>query len=116
MANFIVKTHNNRNLVIEADDLVVGVDEYLFYTAHKILASVPKHPSILAVLEEDAEADDYYVDYDDSDEDETDDVCLDCRLEEFLDSDSFVDTVLRIVNAWREANDEDLPKEAEVTD
>jgi hypothetical protein len=92
MPEYIVKTFKNRNLVIEADHFeATNGALYSFFKEGILVASVPVH-AVFAVVEEVAFREDFYS-VDDLDEDDTDDVCKDCRFSEFLDSEEFFNTV-----------------------
>lgn len=132
MAKFTVLTFNDRNLVIEADRYAEDSGSYQFLSGGTVVASVPRSPSIFAVINQEAEGSDFYfADHQDDDtfappvcecegtpefDDETDDVCLDCRFEEFLESQEFYNAVADIVCEMTGITGEDEPKGAEVTD
>ena len=132
MAKFTVISHDDHNLVIEADSVSHTQNgDFTFSTEGKTVAVVPISPAIFAVVNQEAEvADFYFADHQDDDTyappvcecectpefgDETDDVCLDCRFEEFLDSQEFYNAVADIVCQVLGINDAD-PEGAEVTD
>jgi hypothetical protein len=62
MSTFIVKTTQNRNLVIEADSFFNNRDGVYVFTNEDgdVVAEVPINPNILAVVEQDAEQEDFY--------------------------------------------------------
>lgn len=129
MPKYVVKTQNDRNLVIEADRLNVGSsEEYLFENKTEdgrinIVASVNRH-AVIAVIEDKADLCDYYYsdhELDDrfhgdsghsnlarsaADPVETDDVCTDCRNEELFESQEFFDAVFDLIQLWHEGPDE----------
>jgi len=109
MANYTVKTTDNRNLVIEADSYALDYTQtaYTFTKGDKTVATVPASPYVFAiVLDDNVESDHYYVyDWNEEDEkeaeiDEADDVCLGCRFKEFLESEEFFSEVWDIVEAY----------------
>lgn len=106
MPDFIVTTVSDRNLIIKADKFGPSGDGgYAFFTNGEIVAIVPHSPEILAIAEYDEafQADFYtYDDPEDEDEIETDDVCLDCRFAEFLESQEFASAVLDYVQIWHD--------------
>jgi len=120
MAKYTVKTTDNRNLVIEADSY--GLDytrtSYEFTKDGNKVAAIPASPYVFAILLNDVEESDYYWVYDWNEEEnkenetetETDDVCLDCRFKEFLESEEFFNEVYEIVEAYHSPDDyEDVP-------
>ena len=132
MAKFTVLTFNDRNLVIEAERVSHNQGgDYVFIAKGETVASIPNSPGIFAVVNQEAKvADFYFAEHQDDDtfappvcecectpefDDDTDDVCLDCRFEEFLDSQEFFNAVADIVCQVLGFNDED-PEGAEVTD
>lgn len=123
MPKFTVISHNNHNLVIEAEsaNLLQDSKNYIFRDKDgSVVAVVPKSPSILAVVEQDADIGDfYYSDHKDDDEfstpEETDDVCFDCRAKEFLGTYEFFEAVADIVCEVLNTAAEE-PEGAEVTD
>jgi hypothetical protein len=123
VAKFTVLTHDNRNLVIEADRFVPTNTDYTFSKDNHVVASVPFSPNLFAVVDQEVEGPDFYfADHSDddtfglvSDEDETDDVCLDCRIAEFLNTQEGFNAVADIVYTLLEP-DENEPEGAEVTD
>lgn len=91
MPKYLVLTHNDRNVVIEADRFEVGSGTYVFFTDNKLVASVDSH--VLGVVESaNAFKDDFY-----------DDVTND--LEDFVESDLFFDKVLDIVDGYHQEPD-----------
>lgn len=124
MAKFTVLTFNDRNLVIEADRVNHNQDgDYVFVTQGEIVASVPANPGVFAVVNQEAEKDDFYFSdhqdddtYDHAPEDETDDMCLDCRFEEFLESQEFYNAVDDIIVDAFGIDTGEEPEGAEVTD
>jgi len=111
MPNYLVLTHDNRNLVIKADGFSVDRDSGTYQFINKkdggpgtLVAAADQH--VLAVIEQgNAFIDDFY-DGEDSPNDDTDDVCLDCRFEEFLESEEFFDAVAEIVDGILEYRQE----------
>lgn len=123
MPEYIVKTGEGRNLIIAADYYKQDTSSavYNFYKSAEVskkapvlVGSVNAH-AVLAVLEfEDA----YQADYDNADplddEDDHDDTCLDCRLDNFVESSAFFDSVWSIVDFYLSPdNQEDAPSEDE---
>lgn len=113
MTEYIIKTDNNRNLVIEADRYQYNATEgnYEFFKKDdkadtQKVATVTSR-AFLAIVEKNAEKADFYEHYDvnQDEEDETDDVCLDCRFAELLESEDFWNAVWEIVEAWHEPDD-----------
>ena len=121
MPEYIVKTIHDRNLVIEADKYNFNATEnaYEFFKKDeradtRKVATVLYSPEILAVVENDTEKADFYDVYDlnaEDNEDECDDTCLDCRLEEFTRSDTFFDEVYSIIDAYYSKDNQDEPAE-----
>jgi hypothetical protein len=117
VAKFTVLTFNDRNLVIEAERYVEDSSSYHFFSGGIIVASVHNSPNIFAVVNQEAEkADFYFADHreDDTftppqeyDEEETDDVCLDCRIADFLDSQEGFNAIADVVYAIRENDGDD---------
>ena len=115
MAKYTVKTTDNRNLVIEADSY--GLDytqtSYEFTKDGNKVATIPASPYVFAILLNDVEESDYYWVYDWNEEEnkenetetETDDGCLDCRFQEFLESEEFFNEVYGIVEAYHSPDD-----------
>ena len=100
----------SRSLVIEADKFETSPDfgTFDFYREHLLVASVPSR-DVLAVVEEDAYQGDYLFDLE-TEPDDSDDVCLDCRFKEFLESEEFFNEVYEIVEAYHSPDDyEDVP-------
>lgn len=111
MPEYIVKTFENRNLVIEADKFRASYNPhndimgYTFFSAipaeegHSNLSRTATNSEnvvayvsssgVLAVVRQDSWKADFYT-VDNWDEDESDDVCSDCR---FLESEEFFDAV-----------------------
>ena len=127
MAKYIVKTINDRNQVIEADRFSLrSSSTYEFIAGGNLVASVPAH-NVFAIVQWDADISDYYFsdhDLDDnfnrpfsghsnlarsanSPEDDTDDVCIDCRNEELFDSQEFFNAVADVFYALTEPDDEE---------
>lgn len=79
------------------------------------IATVPRSPELLAIVTNESEqADFYYVEdlneedeEDIEDEDECDDTCLDCRLEEFTQSDTFFDEVYSIIDFYHSEDNQE---------
>ena len=119
MPEYIVKTIHDRNLVIEADKYNFNATEnaYEFFKKDeradtRKVATVLYSPEILAVVENDTEKADFYDVYDlnaEDNEDECDDTCLDCRLEEFTRSDTFFDEVYSIIDFYHSKDNQDPP-------
>jgi hypothetical protein len=106
----------SRTLLIEADSFRLNKDTrtYEFLTAAKtakkaqtIVASIPQN-EVFAVLEEEAYLADYLYDLD-TDEPEIDDVCLDCRAQEIIDTDAFSNAVFEMIDYWHEHADDEEP-------
>jgi hypothetical protein len=123
MPKFTVISHNNHNLVIEAESatLLQDSDDYVFKTGSEVVAVVPKSSNILAVVKQAADISDFYFsDHQDDDEfphpEETDDVCLDCRFDELLESQKFFNAVADIVCEVLGIADADEPEDVEVAD
>ena len=123
MPKFTVISHNNHNLVIEAEsaNLLQYPNDYVFENSNEVVAVVPKSPNILAVVKQDADIGDFYFsDHRDDDEfshpEETDDVCLDCRFDELFESQKFFNAVADIVCEVLGITGADEPEGAEVTD
>ena len=136
MAKYIVKTINERNLVIEADRFP-SIDHnnhaYEFYKDGGIVALVTQ-ANVFAIVEWDADISDfYYSDHEiddnfnasyrhsnlgrsaNSPEDDLDDVCIDCRNEELFDSQEFFNAVADVFYALTEPDeDESSPPEPAV--
>jgi len=115
MSEFVVKTINDRNLFIEADsyDNNHNPDVYDFRSEGKLVASVNVHAALAVIKKENDKADFYF--HDDLTEDETDDVCDECRAQE--ESDAFFDKVWDIISLWHEPHlEEEEPNGAEVTE
>ena len=119
MSKYVVKTPTDRNIIIETDDFYLNRDNVFVFTDEDgdVVANVPNTSNVIAIVEEDADINDfYYSDHEGDDvfkanypaaappddETETDDVCLDCRLTEFLNSPEFFDKVDDIVSFWHE--------------
>jgi hypothetical protein len=101
MAEYFVRTNSDRVFSVAADryQLDPNGNAYDFVKDGKTVASFNSH-SVLAVIEEDAHQGEFSP-FDD-DEDGTDDVCLGCRFNEFLESEEFYDAVSGIVNGWHD--------------
>ena len=103
MPDFIAKTHEGRNIIITADRFEINnFGNYVFFTNGNIVASV-NGPSVLVVSEfDEAYQADFFNDEPDEDEteDDHDDTCLDCRLEEFTQSPTFFDEVYSIIDFY----------------
>ena len=110
MAEYFVRTNSDRVFSVAADryQLDPNGNAYDFVKDGKTVASFNSH-SVLAVIEEDAHQGEFSP-FDD-DEDGTDDVCLGCRFNEFLESEEFYDAVSGIVDDWHEP---DAPTPSEV--
>ena len=116
MPDFIVKTINDRNIVIEADSFAYNLksQSYEFwkkqeYGTHKIVASVPLSPEILGVVEESAVQSDHYSYFDWNEEDEKENA----ENYDFLENQDFVDAVLSLIDSWHKGP-YDEPETAEV--
>lgn len=123
MPEYIVKTGDGRNLIIAADYYKQDTSSavYNFYKSAEVskkapvlVGSVNAH-AVLAVLEfEDA----YQADYDNADplddEDDHDDTCLDCRLDNFVESSAFFDSVWSIVDFYLSPDNQDDPSGPEI--
>ena len=114
MPEYIVKTFDDRSLVIEADNFSFNPDGV--YEFHKnqglmLVGSVPAS-NIFAVVENDAyQADFYRSDLDDDpdeDNDETDDTCLHCQFVEFTESQEFFDAVADVVEILSEPDEPEV--------
>ena len=110
MPEYFVRTNSDRVICIEADDCLIdrlsGI--YTFRKDEKPVASFNYH-AVLAIMQKSAFQGEFSAI---DDEDDSDDVCLDCRLQDFLKSEDFFGEVWDIVEAWH-APDEDTPPEAE---
>jgi hypothetical protein len=107
MANYTVKTTDNRNLVIEADSYALDYPKnaYDFIKNGKKVASVPLGGFFAIVLDDSVKSDHYYI-YDWNEEDEKEaDVCNDCRTAELLESEPFWDAVWEVVDAYHAPDD-----------
>ena len=132
MPEYIVKTIHDRNLVIEADkynfNSIENAYEFFAKDGEGLglvkVATVPGSPEILAIVENDAEkADFYYVDdwneeddeddSEDEDDEDCDETCLDCRLDEFVGSDTFFDAVSSILGFYLSPADTETEPPAE---
>ncbi len=109
----------SRTLVIEADEFRINPAAltYDFYKSNPVakkaailVASVPQR-DVFAVLNDEFYQNDYFytpqnfedledLEDEDDDEDDHDDTCLDCRLEEFVNSDAFFDEVYNIIDFY----------------
>ena len=125
MPKFVVKTHNDRNLIIEANHVYSETQEYRFTKVvdgfSQIAALVPRVGVLAIIKNESDQADFYFSDHeaDDafnrggyagsaghsnlartaSEPDDLDDTCLDCRIAEFLDTQEGFSAVADIVYA-----------------
>lgn len=117
MPKYIVKTINDRNLIIEADKFRLSPSPdsvYEFFIGGNIVASVPL-PNVFVVADDAVEKGDFYfhddLDLDEDDEDEADheDTCLDCRLDTFLESEAFFDEVSSIVDFLKNEEEPEDP-------
>lgn len=108
MAEYTVKTTDNRNLVIEADGFITYGEGWEFFgtsgSERKIVARIPFNPYVFAiVLNDNVKSDHYYV-YDWNEEDEkeaeAEESCLDCQFQEFLESKEFFSEVWDILDLW----------------
>jgi hypothetical protein len=118
MPEFTVKTFDDRNLVIEADRYTRNSTyDIEFLKDGNLVATIPNNTPILAIVANEAEKSDHYHVYDWNEEDakeeveNSDDVCLDCRNEEFLNSEEFWNAVWEI--AWDVAEAWNSPPEEE---
>jgi len=102
MAIYIVRTFDGPDLAIKADYYNTGGDTYEFRKkdgdTNITVASVNLH-STLAIIEEDS----FQGTIDD--ETDSDDTCLDCRFQEFLESEEFFNEVYGIVEAYHSPDD-----------
>lgn len=113
MPDYTVKTHDNRNLVIEADsyNFEPSSFSYEFVKKGKHIATVPAAGVFTIVLNDNVKSDYYWV-YDWNKEDEKEaaeeDLCTDCQTAELLESDVFWGAVWEVVEAYH-APDSDFP-------
>lgn len=102
MATYIIRPFDGPDFAIKAERYYSTGDVYDFYNGvdekRTLVASVNVH-STLAVFEEDAF--EGIID----DEDDSDDTCLDCRFQEFLESENFFSEVFDIITAWHEPDE-----------
>ncbi len=121
MATYIIKTYQDRNIFVEADSFELDSGFYNFYnpppTSRKrsiLVGSVPA-AGILGVFEfEDAYQDDFYDHSElEGGEDETDDVCSECRAQELVGTHAFIDAVFDQIDY---VLNQDTPPEAEHTE
>lgn len=113
MPNYLIKTDRDRNLIIEADEVFVESDCYVFRTKRGGVSVkvgfVNKH-AVLAVMEDGLDkADLYFSDHEYGEafnREHPNDVCTDCRNEELLESEEFFDAVCDIVQRLNEGPDE----------
>lgn len=118
MPEYIVKNDRDRNLVIEADRYNYNATEetYEFFKKDD-KADIQKVATVtsrafLAIVEKNAEKADFYEHYDvNTEQDDTEDVCLGCQYADLLGSDSFFEAVANIIDCYHNpANQEDTPR------
>ena len=131
MPEYTIKTVHDRNLVIEADRYHYNATEEAYeffqkdekYDIRKI-ATVFRSPEILSIVENDAQKSDFYYvddwneeddedDSEDEDDEDCDETCLDCRLDEFVGSDTFFDAVSSILGFYLSPADTETEPPAE---
>jgi hypothetical protein len=110
MPEYFVRTNSDRVICVKADSYGLDYTQrfFDFKKGGNVLASF-NTLDVLAIIDEEVFQGEFSAI---DDEDETDDVCLDCRLQDFLESEDFFGEVWDIVEAWH-APDEDTPPEAE---
>ena len=96
MPTFVIKTADRPDFTIKAYEYFLTRDNNFDFEDEEsnTVASVPNASNIIAIVKDD--------NLFESDED---DVCLDCRFGEFLDSDDFREAVIDIVDSWHEIPD-----------
>ena len=106
MPEYLVTTHDNRNLIVESDYFEHNSPgSYDFFTKEEgktrvLVASINAH-SVLGVVEyEEAFKADFYDDG--PEDDEPSDICLGCGVKELLGSDDFFNAVYDIVDSYHE--------------
>ena len=106
MPEYLVTTHDNRNLIVESDYFEHNnSDSYDFFTKEEgktrvLVASINAH-SVLGVVEyEEAFKADFYDDG--PEDDEPSDICLGCEFKELLGSEDFFNAVYDIVDSYHE--------------
>jgi len=118
-----VIANDGRATGIEADSFALLGDEYQFKqkdandTSETTVASLNKH-AVFAVIEDDAFLGSFYPDDEDQDEgpeddQDEDDMCLDCRILGLLDSEEFYEAVVGVIESHCNGSGEDTPPEAE---
>lgn len=119
MPEYIIKTGNNRNLVIDADRYNYNATEgnYEFFKkddkADTQKVATVTNRAFLAIIEKNAEKADFYEHYDvNKEEDYTEDVCLGCQYADLLGSDSFFEAVANIIDAYNSPEYPDDPTNA----
>jgi hypothetical protein len=100
MPDYIVKTHEGRNLIITADEYSYDgkAELHLFLTNHKVVATVPFNAAFSVAEYDDAYQADYHNDDSDPLEDEA--PCLCNALDDFSKSETFFDTVVSIIEYY----------------
>ena len=129
MPNYIIKTRNNRNLIIEADEVSVDRTQYIFRTKREegryVVVGFANVNEVLLVTEDGLDKADFYFSDHEIDEAfnrehehsnaartaETDDVCLDCQNEELFESEAFWNAVWDIASLVSEAYHDNGPDE-----
>jgi hypothetical protein len=132
MATYFVRDNQGYVTVVEADtyrtdDAGVGVFE--FFNAKGLLAASFPINTTLSVVEADDAFQGIFPDDDmeieesrpeetDGLDAEEDDVCLDCRFDEFLDSEAFFNAVMDVIDAYcsPEEEEEEKPEVPEVSE
>ena len=116
-----VIANDGRVTVIEADSYaLLSNGEYAFTNKTEEPGAEHKVASVnagatFAVIEDDAFLGSFYPDDEDLDDDENeDDICLDCRIDELLESEDFYEAVVGVIESHCGGGDaEDTPLEAE---
>ena len=110
MPSYFVRTAADRILSITADSYLL--DErgaaYNFTKDNRRVASLNYH-SVVGIFEEDVFEGEVSA-FDGDDPEETDNVCLDCRFEEFLKSETFTDAVFEAVDFYNQCGVTDSPE------
>ena len=129
MPQYIIKTVRDRNLVIEADRYNYNATEETYEFFKKTenadtlrVATVPRSPEILAVVQDEVEqADFYYVeDWNDEDEEDIEDgdvydeTCLECQLNEFTQSPTFFESLSSIIDFYHSKDNQEPSLEEEI--
>ena len=113
-----VIANDGRATRIEADSYtLLSSGEYAFTNKTEDPGGEHKVASInagatFAVVEDDACLGSFYPE-DEDPEDEEDDVCLDCRILELLDTEEFYEAVVGVIESHCGGREEDTPPEAE---